>query len=181
MRAHAVADGALACQQHPDPGAPPPREVMGRRDPPRKACWSRVVLSLCPVWDLLAGWMGVMPMPWGLLSSSCLEKRWILVGRNSPTPPSHHPTIPPQGPPPWPPIPVSPDFSSKLGHPSLVLSHQFTSSPGPPVAAPGCRARAALALGKIRSARETSGSGFGGLSPVPALALTASSFVLLTA
>lgn len=94
---------------------------------------------------------------------------------------SHHPTIPSQEPPPWPPIPVSPGFSSKLGHPSLLLSHQFTSSPGPPVASPGCRGRGALALGEIRSAGETSGSGFGGLSPVPALALTASSFVLLTA
>lgn len=41
-------------------------------------------------------------------------------------------------------------------------------------ATPGCWKRGALALGEIRSSGETSGSGFGGFSPVPALALTVS-------
>lgn len=139
---------------------------------------------LCPEWNLLAGWMGEMPMPWGSpwVSSPAVWSKdgsWLAGTVRHPSPT----------------IPLSHLRNPLPGHPFLFLlaflpswgTHPcscHTSSPLPqglPVASPGCRGRGALALGEIRSAGETSGSGFGGLSPVPALALTASSFVLLTA
>lgn len=73
------------------------------------------------------------------------------------------------------PLPLSHGLSFKLGQTSLRPSHQlhlFPRGSKRPHQAAG--ERGALALGEIRSSGETSGSGFGGFSPVPALALTAS-------
>lgn len=73
------------------------------------------------------------------------------------------------------PLPLSHGFSLKLGQTSLHLSRQLHLFPrGSKRLHQAAGERGALVLGEIRSSGETSGSGFGGFSPVPALALTAS-------
>lgn len=75
----------------------------------------------------------------------------------------------------------SPSFSRLLVQPGVQGGTGFTSSPGAPTGPTSPLGRGGLAQGNIRSAGETSASGFRGLSLVPALALPASSFILLTA
>lgn len=75
----------------------------------------------------------------------------------------------------------SPSFSKLLVQLGVQGGTGFTFSPGAPTGPTSPLGRGGLALGKIRSAGETSASGFRGLSLVPALALPASPFILLTA
>lgn len=75
----------------------------------------------------------------------------------------------------------SPSFSKLLVQLGVQGCTGFTSSPGAPTGPTSPLGRGGLTLGEIRSAGKTSASGFRGLRLVPALALPASPFVLLTA
>lgn len=183
--------------------SPPPGDAMGTlaaKERSSQACWQqwgcgRVMEpgSHAPCKDGSAppgGQVGGDAAATGLaqaLLSSRVERGWMLLDGSSAAPlpqaldgvvlhpPSFQPSITSQRPPS---LATPSSFSWFFFQTGADVPTPVTpASPLPQglqPATPGCWRRGALALGEIRSSGETSGSGFGGFSPVPALALTAS-------